>query len=223
MSIVNDQVGLLALAGRVDTCAICDVAKETRVMASALRCRSANPNLRGPALTVRCRDDFFGLVLAIEQAKPGDVIVVDGGGRETALAGELFARAALARGVAGIIVDAAYRDLAYVATCELPVYSRHTSPMAGGTQRLGVINEPVTCGGVTVNPGDLVIADHDGIVVLDPASAEATLLAAAEVKLAEARVLAVLAAGGGLGACLNVEDHAARLAAGQASTLRITA
>ena len=222
MSTVNDQLDLLALADRIDTCAICDVAKETRVMSSAMRCRSANPNLRGPAFTVRCRDDFFGLVLAVEQAKPGDVIVVDGGGRETALAGELLARAALARGIAGLIVDAAYRDLAYVATCELPIYSRHTSPMAGTTQRLGVLNEPVTCGGVTVRPGDLVIADHDGIVVLDPAAAEATLIAAAGVKLTEARIMAVLDAGGGLGACLNMDDHAARLAAGQPSTLRIT-
>jgi regulator of RNase E activity RraA len=219
---VNDHQGLAALARQVDTCAICDVAKETRVMSSALRCRSANPNLSGPALTVRCRDDFFGLVLAIEQARPGDVIVVDGGGRETALAGELFARAALARGIAGIIVDAAYRDLAYVAGCELPVYSRHVSPMAGGTQRLGVVNEPVTCGGVTVRPGDLVIADHNGIVVLDPATAEATLRAAAQVEQTEARVRAVLDAGGGLGACLNVEEHAARLAAGEPSTLRVT-
>jgi len=192
-------------------------------MAAALRCRSANPNLCGPALTVRCRDDFFGLVLAIEQAAPGDVVVVDGGGRETALAGELFARAALARGIAGLIVDAAYRDLDYVATSELPVYSRYTSPMAGTAQRLGTINEPVTCAGVTVRPGDLVIADRDGIVVLDPAKAAATLSAAAEVKRAEARVLARLAAGGSLRDCLNVDDHASRLAEGEPSTLRITA
>lgn len=191
-------------------------------MSSALRCRSANPNMRGPALTVRCRDDIFGLVLAIEQAEPGDVIVVDGGGRETALAGELFVRTALARGIAGIVIDAACRDMAYVATCELPVFSRHTSPMAGTAQRLGVVNEPVTCGGVTVRPGDLVIADQDGIVVLDPDAAEATLAAAAEVKLAEARVVAALSAGGNLRACLNVDEHAARLAAGQPSTLRIT-
>ena len=72
-------------------------------------------------------------------------------------------------------------------------------------------------------PGDLVIADHDGIVVLDPAGAEATLVAAAEVKLAEARVLAGFAAGDDLSGLLNVEEHAARLAAGQPSTLRITA
>ena len=219
---MNDQESLRALAGRVDTCAICDVDKQTRVMCDALRCRSANPNLCGPALTVRCREDFFGLILAIEQARPGDVIVVDGGGSETALAGELFARAALARGIAGIIVDAAYRDLAYVATCELPVYSRHTGPMAGTAQRPGVLNEPVTCGGVTVRPGDLVIADREGIVVLDPATAEATLVAAAGVKEAEARVVARLDAGGSLRDCLNLDEHTARLAAGQPSALRIT-
>jgi RraA family protein len=220
---VNDQPSLYALVSQVDTCAICDVAKETRVMSTALRCRSANPDICGPALTVRCRDDIFGLILAIEQAKPGDVLVVDGGGREIALAGELFARAALARGVAGLIVDAAYRDLAYVATCELPIYSRHTSPMAGTAQRLGVINEPVTCGGVTVSPGDLVIADHDGIIVLDPSTAEATLLAAADVKRAEARFMDGLDAGGSLRTLLNMQEHAASLAAGQPSALRITA
>jgi 4-hydroxy-4-methyl-2-oxoglutarate aldolase len=219
---VNDQASLRELAGRVDTTAICDVAKDTRVMSAALCCRSANPHICGPALTVRCPGDFFGVVRAIEQAMPGDVIVVDGGGREVALAGELFARVALARGIGGLIVDAAYRDMPYVSTCELPVYSRHISPMAGTAQRLGAINEPVTCGGVTVRPGDLVIADRDGIIVLDPATAAATLSAAAAVKDREARVLAKLAAGATLRDVLDVDDHAARLAAGEPSTLRST-
>jgi 4-hydroxy-4-methyl-2-oxoglutarate aldolase len=94
------------LAAEVDTTALCDVADDVRVVSSALRCRSANPALCGPAVTVRCRDDFLGVIQAIEQAGPGDVLVVDGGARETALAGELFARAALAKQLAGIIVDA---------------------------------------------------------------------------------------------------------------------
>ena len=119
---------------------------------------------------------------------PGDVIVVDGGGRETALAGELFARAALNRGLAGIVVDGGYRDLAYVARCALPVYSRHVTPMAGSTVRSATLNEPVSCGGVRVSAGDIVIADIDGIVVLDPALAAAQLRAAAQVKATEARV-----------------------------------
>ncbi|GAA2338105.1 RraA family protein [Dactylosporangium salmoneum] len=206
----------------VDTSAVCDVAKDTRVMSPELRCRSRNPAILGPAFTVRCREDFFAVARAIEAAAPGDVVVVDGGGRPTALAGELFARAAENRGLAGLIVDGGYRDLGYVATCELPVYSRHVTPMAGTTARPGALNEPVTCGGVTVRPGDLILADLDGIVVLDPAAAPAVLAAAAELKATEARALARLAEGGSLGDCLNVAEHAADLAAGRPSALRFT-
>ena len=210
------------LAGAVDTCAICDADKDVRVMSPALRCRSRNPVLCGPAFTVRVRDDIFGVVRALQQAAPGDVLVVDGGGRPTALAGELFARAALGRGLAGIIVDGGYRDLAWIETCELPVYSRHVSPMAGTAARLGVLGEPVSCGGVRVSPGDIVVADRDGIVVLDRADAERVIGAAAGVKAAEARVVERLEAGGDLGDCVNLDEHAARLARGEPSALRFT-
>jgi 4-hydroxy-4-methyl-2-oxoglutarate aldolase len=219
---VSELADIRELAANVDTSAICDVAKDTRVMSPELRCRSRNPSICGPAVTVRCRDDFFGVVQAIERAAPGQVVVVDGGGRPTALAGELLARAALARGLAGIIVDGGYRDLTYIASCELPVYSRHITPMAGTTARLGGLNEPVTCGGVCVSPGDIVIADLDGIVVLDPAAATKHLLAAAQVKTTEARVVARLGRGGTLHDCLNVDEHAQRLARGEPSTLRFT-
>jgi 4-hydroxy-4-methyl-2-oxoglutarate aldolase len=210
------------LANRVDTAAICDAAKDTRVMSPKLRCRSRNPVICGPAVTVRCRDDFFGVLRVLETATPGEVLIVDGGGRPTALAGELFARAALARGLAGIVVDGGYRDLAFVASCDLPVYSRHVTSMAGTTIRLGMVNEPVTCGGVAVSPGDIVIADHDGIVVLDPAGAVEVLEAAVAIKATEARIIARLRAGGVLGEYLNIEDHAQRLARAEPSILRFT-
>jgi regulator of RNase E activity RraA len=210
------------LAAGVDTSAICDADKDTRVMSPELRCRSRNPMICAPAVTVRCRYDFFGAIRAIEAATPGDVVVVDGGGHPVALAGELFARAALARGLAGIIVDGGYRDIGFVASCELPVYSRHVTPMAGTTARLGGLNEPVTCGGVRVSPGDIVIADHDGIVVLDPATAGECLAAAARIKATEARVAARLDRGDTLGDCLNVDEHAGRLARGEPSSLRFT-
>lgn len=176
----------------------------------------------GPAVTVRVRDDFLGVLQAVAAAAPGDVVVVDGGGRPTALAGELFARAALAKGLAGLVVDGGYRDIAYVEGCALPVYSRLVTPMAGTTQRPAVLNEPVTCGGVTVRPGDLVIADGDGIVVLDPDGAAARLRAAAALKETEARVAARLTEGAGLDECVNLDEHLARLAAGEPSKLGFT-
>src|SRR4051794_31369217 len=116
------------LAADVDTTALCDAAPDVRVVSPALRCRSADPVLCGPAGAGRCRARFLGGIQGLERAGAGDVLVVDGGGGETARAGELFARAALATGLAGIVVDGGYRDLRYVATCRLPVYSRHVTP-----------------------------------------------------------------------------------------------
>ncbi|MCW6007194.1 RraA family protein [Micromonospora sp. CPCC 205371] len=191
-------------------------------MSPALRCRSNNPILCGPAVTVRCRHDFLGVIQAIEHAGPGDVVVVDGGGHETALAGELFARAALAKGLAGIVIDGGYRDLRFVASCDLPVYSRHVTPMAGTTARLATVGETVSCGDVRVGAGDIVIADHDGIVVLDPATAIASLTAAAELMATEARIAERLAQGAALGDCVNLAAHTERLARGEPSALRFT-
>lgn len=218
----DDLATVRRLAAKVDTTALCDVTKNIRLMSSALRCRSGNPVLCGPALTVRCRDDFLGVIQAIEQAAPGEVVVVDGGGRETALAGELFARAALAQGLAGIIVDGGYRDLRFIASCELPVYSRHVTPIAGTTARLATVGETVSCGGVRVSADDIVIADHDGIVVLDPTTAIMSLTAAIDVMATEARVAERLAEGAALGDCLDLTTHADRLARGEPSTLRFT-
>jgi RraA family protein len=219
---MTDMDTIRRLAAEVDTTAICDAARAAYVMSPALRCRSAAPVLCGPAVTVRCRDDFLGVVQAIEHARAGDVLVVDGGGRETALAGEIFARAALAKGLAGIIVDGGYRDMRFVSTCPLPVYSRHVSPRAGTTLRPATVNETVTCGGVPVNPGDIVIADHDGVVVLDPAGAVAQLTAAAAVMAAEAGVIERLDAGATLGGCVNLAEHVDRLRRGEPSALRFT-
>ena len=217
-----DLAAVRRLAAEVDTTALCDAAADLRVISPQLRCRSANPVLCGPALTVRCRDDFFGVLQAIEHATAGDVLVVDGGGRETALAGELFARVALTKELAGIVIDGGYRDLRFIATCQLPVYSRHVTPRAGTTTRLATLAETISCGGVPVHSGDIVIADHDGIVVLDPSQAIAQLTAAAEVMTTEARVVERLAAGATLADCLNLTAHADRLARGEPSTLRFT-
>ncbi len=79
----------------------------------------------------------MAVLRAVEMASPGDVVIVDGGDREIALAGELLARGALVRGLGGIVVDAGYRDIAYVTSCELPIYSRFVTPLAGTASKLG--------------------------------------------------------------------------------------
>jgi regulator of RNase E activity RraA len=201
----SDQLATKFLS--VDTTALCDADKATRVLDSAIRARSATTRICGPAYTVRCRDDFFA------------VIVVDGGGNEIALAGELFARGALARNLGGIIIDAGYRDITYVRSCELPIYSRFITPMAGTTAALGDLQIPITCGGVPIAPGDLILADDEGIIVLDPTRAEALLDSAAAIKEAEASVIARLNAGSHLSDGLNVAEHTKALLDGKPSSL----
>lgn len=215
---VNDELSRKFLA--VDTTALCDVDKTTRVLHSAIRVRSARARIFGPAFTVRCRGDFLGVLHAIESAAPGEVIVVDGGAQEIALGGELFARGALARSLGGIVVDGGYRDMAYVGSCELPLYSRFVTPLSGTSSKLGELQVPVTCGGVTVNPGDLVLADGEGLVVVAPDRIDALLDGALAIKQAENAVIERLDAGATLSETFNLGEHVAALSRAEPSALR---
>lgn len=205
---------------RVDTTTMCDADKTLRVMDHGIRARSAGIRIAAPAFTVRCRGDFLAVLRAIESASAGDVIVVDGDAQEIALGGELFARGALARGLAGIIVDGGYRDIGYIATCPLPIYSRFTTPLAGTTSKLGQLQVPVACGGVVVNPGDIVLADDEGIIVVSLADLDSLLASAASIKDAEGRLIEHLDHGGTLSDGLNLADHVAALEQGNSSALR---
>lgn len=129
--------------------------------------------LVGPALTVRMPPmDITANRVAIEKAKPGDVIVVDRlNTTEDACWGGVAALLAKVQGAAGLIVDGAVTDSMEFADLQWPAYSRSISGLVGrvhGDDGLGEINVPISCGGVSVNPGDLIVADDDGIVVIRP-------------------------------------------------------
>lgn len=126
--------------------------------------------LCGVALTVRVRPgDNLMVHKALTLAQPGDVLVVDGSGDVShALLGGLMRLAAIARGVAGVVVDGAIRDTVDWAEGELPVFARgraHRGPTKDGP---GEINVPIACGGLAVAPGDVVLGDADGIVAVAP-------------------------------------------------------
>ncbi len=208
---------------RVDTTAICDADKATRVMDVAIRARSARAGIFGPAFTVRFRGDFLGVLRAVEAASPGDVIVVDGGEAQIALAGELCARGALVRGLGGIVVDAGYRDMTFVEGCEIPIYSRFVTPLAGTASKLGELQIPVTCGKVSVNPGDMILADGEGIVVVDPQRIQALLELATVIKETEGRLIQRLNAGFTLSDGLNLQEHVDALTRGEPSSLKFLA
>jgi RraA family protein len=150
--------------------------------------------LAGPALTVLCRpDDNLMIHAAIDRAQPGDVIVVAaGGGAQTALIGEMLSRWAKERGVAGFVIDGPVRD---VDAMVLPVLARGTSPRAPFRVAPGEVGYPVGLGSVAVHPGDIIVADADGVVVVPLADAAAVLAKAQAVGRKDEQDRAAMAAG----------------------------
>lgn len=139
----------------------------------------------GPAFTVRCpAGDNLMLHAAIYRAAPGSVIVVESGDLEHALAGGNVCTMAHRRGIEALVADGVIRDVAEVRELSFPVFARGVVPVAGVKAAVAPLNVTVRCGGVSVEPGDIVVADEEGIVVTPAARAE-QVLRDAQAKLAK--------------------------------------
>lgn len=160
------------------------------------------PGMRavGRARTVHCKAGDNGpLHAALDFAEPGDVFVVDAGGHpNTAIFGGLLARVALRLGVAGLVMDGAIRDRDEIVELGLPVWTRAVVPEGPHKGFGGRIDGPITCGGVPVMPGDLVLGDCDGVTVVPRARIAETLEAARALVAKEARAQEIIASGGNL-------------------------
>jgi 4-hydroxy-4-methyl-2-oxoglutarate aldolase len=124
--------------------------------------------LAGRAFTVRTPPGEHRAVrTAAEQAPAGSVLVVDGGGElASALWGDKMSRLALDRGLAGIVVDGAVRDLDGIEALRFPVFAAGCVPTPPGRELAGELSVPIRCGGLDVRPGDYVYGDSDGVVVV---------------------------------------------------------
>jgi regulator of RNase E activity RraA len=129
--------------------------------------------LLGTAITVKAPiGDNLVFHHALDIAKPGDVIVVDGAGDlGRSLGGEMMITYAEKHGIAGIVVDGALRDLNGIKRVRISVYAKGITPQGPYKNGPGEINIPVCCGGVAVLPGDILVGDRDGIVVIRPEDA----------------------------------------------------
>jgi 4-hydroxy-4-methyl-2-oxoglutarate aldolase len=167
-------------------CTLADVLTRERVMDIGIRpLWLGTPRVAGPAFPVRCAPgDNLMLHAAIYRAAPGSIIVVEAGDVEYAVAGGNVCAVAQQRGIAAFIVDGVIRDLAEVRAAQFPVFARGVSPIPGAKAVIDVLNGPVRCGGVQVSPGDIVVGDEEGIVVV-PAAAWASILNQAQARAAK--------------------------------------
>lgn len=147
--------------------------------------------LAGPALTVDVRPgDNLMIHAAMALARPGDVLVIDGkGDRTAALMGTIMMTACRQLGIAGVVIDGSVRDSLEIEEMGFPVFCAGTNPNGPTKNVPGRIGHPITCGGVQVRSGDLVVADADGVVVVERERAEGLLpLARRKVEDEAARI-----------------------------------
>ena len=176
---------------------LCDVAGRRGALHGAIQPLVPSMVVAGPAFPVEVRPgDNLMFHVALALAKPGDIIVVDGKGyQSSALFGELMVTQAIEAKLGGLVVDGAARDVATLRNSSIPIFANGRNP-AGPTKGLdGRIGVPISLGGVSVEPGDLIIGDCDGVVVIPRGDVD-TVLNAAEKKLeAEAQRLSEIGDG----------------------------
>jgi 4-hydroxy-4-methyl-2-oxoglutarate aldolase len=158
-----------------------------------------DPSLRlaGPALTIDARpSDNLIIHYAMTKARPGDVLVVDAKSfLEAGPWGDVLTLAAQQLGIAGLIIDGSVRDAASIIEMRFPVFARGLSVKGTNKHQPGRINVPIICGGVAINPGDVIVGDRDGVVVVDSREIEAVIAASQERESTEDKMREDIRAG----------------------------
>lgn len=171
----------------VPTTAISDVLKGMNNLDPAIKPLQESYKIAGEAYTVKLPvGDNLNLLKALKEAKPGDILVVDvKGDTYRAVAGDFVVGMMQTLEIGGLVVDGVIRDLIDIKKLNFPVFSKGTTVSSGGKTGPGETNVAISCGGVAVQPGDIIVGDVDGVVVIPKDQAEAVLKKAQEKEAAD--------------------------------------
>lgn len=184
-------------AGQFPSSILADVAGRRGALSGRIAALEPGMRVAGSAITVEVRPgDNLMIHVALAIAQPGDVIVVDGkGDLSSALMGEIMCQQAKALGIAGVVIDGAVRDSEAIRALGFPMWAAGLNPNGPTKSVAGRVNHPIAIGGVSVNPGDLIVGDADGITVIERAKAAAMLPLAVEKVAAETQRIADINSG----------------------------
>ncbi|PLT33945.1 RraA family protein [Bacillus sp. V5-8f] len=170
----------------IPTTCISDAMQGLNNLDPAIKPLKEDYRFAGRALTVKTAvGDNLAVLKAIRESKPGDVIVVDvKGNRYRAIAGDFVVGMAQTMGASALVVDGVIRDIAGIKALNFPVFSKGTTVAASSKAGPGEINVPISCGGVSIEPGDIIVGDADGVVSI-PQSIEKEVLEKALDKMAK--------------------------------------
>ncbi|NRQ31798.1 4-carboxy-4-hydroxy-2-oxoadipate aldolase/oxaloacetate decarboxylase [Nonomuraea sp. NN258] len=196
--------GLRDGLGRYGVATVHEAQGRTGLLAPSISPVYRGAHVTGTAVTVSVPPgDNWMIHVAVEQCRPGDVVVVSPTSPSDAgYFGDLLATSLQARGVRGIVVDAGVRDVAELEAMRFPAWSRCVSAEGTVKETLGAVNVPIVCAGRLVEPGDVIVADDDGVVVVRRAEA-AAVLAAAEAREEKEALSRLRYADGELGLDVN--------------------
>jgi 4-hydroxy-4-methyl-2-oxoglutarate aldolase len=169
--------GVVEQAAKFPSSILADVAGRRGALSGRIAPLAPTMKFAGPALTVEVRPgDNLMIHAALAVAKPGDVILVDGkGDLSSALMGEIMCQQCVALGVAAVVIDGAVRDSEAIRELGFPMYAAGLNPNGPTKFVPGRLNHPISIGGVSVKPGDLVVGDADGVTVIEREKAAAML------------------------------------------------
>lgn len=198
---------------------VSDALNKTNTMDAGIKSVNPGKRISGPAYTVDC---YPGSIItchkALGEVSPGQVLVINAHGDPCgAMWGGLMSLEAIQRGVAGVVVDGAVRDVKTIRELGFPVFARHVTPCVGSNRTVGSTGTPIACGGVVVRTGDLIIADDDGVIVVPQERIEEVLQRVAAIVEKEKGITESVRAGAHIADLIGMSEAiAAAYAAGSA-------